>query len=50
MPTIALCGQKGGTGKTTIATNIAGEFIARGRRVLLVDAAASSTASAAASI
>lgn len=38
MPTIALCGQKGGTGKTTIATNIAGEFIARGRRVLLVDA------------
>jgi len=38
MPTIALCGQKGGTGKTTLATNIVGEFIARGRSVLLVDA------------
>ncbi len=38
MPTIAVCGQKGGTGKTTIATNVAGELVARGYRVLLVDA------------
>jgi chromosome partitioning protein len=35
---LALCGQKGGAGKTTIATNVIAELLARGRRVLLVDA------------
>lgn len=38
MPTVALCGQKGGTGKTTTALAIASELKARGRRVLVVDA------------
>ena len=36
--TIALCGQKGGAGKTTTATNLAAELVTRGSRVLLVDA------------
>lgn len=35
---ITLAGQKGGSGKTTIAVNIACELHARGSRVLLVDA------------
>lgn len=35
---IAIVGQKGGSGKTTIATNIASEWIERGQKVLLVDA------------
>lgn len=35
---IALCGQKGGTGKTTTAISIASELLARGHSVLLVDA------------
>jgi chromosome partitioning protein len=34
----AVAGQKGGAGKTTVAVNLAGEGIARGLRVLLVDA------------
>ncbi len=34
----ALCGQKGGSGKTTAAIAITGELLARGARVLLVDA------------
>lgn len=34
---IALCGQKGGSGKTTLAENISSELLARGHRVLLVD-------------
>lgn len=34
---ITLGGQKGGSGKTTTAMAIAGELVARGRRVLLVD-------------
>ena len=38
MLTIALCGQKGGAGKTTTATNLAAELVTRGSRVLLVDA------------
>lgn len=37
MLTIALCGQKGGTGKTTTATNLAAELVTRGSGVLLVD-------------
>ena len=35
---LALCGQKGGSGKTTAAVNRAAELVRRGRRVLLVDA------------
>lgn len=38
MGTIAFVGQKGGTGKTTTAICVAAESLARGRRVLLVDA------------
>ena len=38
MRTIAVMNQKGGTGKTTSAINIAGELTRRGRRVLLIDA------------
>jgi chromosome partitioning protein len=36
-PVIALCGQKGGTGKSTTAIAIAGEYHRRGLQVLLVD-------------
>jgi chromosome partitioning protein len=35
---IAVLGEKGGTGKTTLATNLAGMRAAAGRQVLLVDA------------
>jgi chromosome partitioning protein len=35
---VAFAGQKGGSGKTTTAISIACEELARGRRVLLVDA------------
>jgi chromosome partitioning protein len=38
MAIVAFCGQKGGTGKTTTAISVAAELLARGRRVLLVDA------------
>lgn len=41
---IAVAGQKGGTGKTTIAVNVAAELQARGQRVLLVDADPQGTA------
>ena len=34
---VAFGGQKGGAGKTTTATAVAAEWLARGRRVLLVD-------------
>ena len=38
MPVFVFAGQKGGTGKSTCATAVAAEFVARGRKVLLVDA------------
>ncbi len=41
---IALCGQKGGSGKTTVAISVAAELLARGHRVLLVDADPQGTA------
>lgn len=37
MRTILVANPKGGSGKTTIATNLAGYFATRGRRVLLLD-------------
>jgi chromosome partitioning protein len=35
---VAVLGEKGGTGKTTLATNLAGMRAAKGRDVLLIDA------------
>ena len=34
---VALVAEKGGTGKTTLATNLAGMRVTSGRRVLLID-------------
>jgi chromosome partitioning protein len=41
---IALTGQKGGVGKSTVAIALAAELVARGRSVLLVDADPQGTA------
>lgn len=35
---VALLNQKGGVGKTTLALHIAGEWVSRGHRVILIDA------------
>ena len=37
MSVYVFAGQKGGTGKTTLAVATAAELMARGRKVLLVD-------------
>ena len=37
MAIIAVCNQKGGCGKTTIAINLAQAFVADGSEVLLLD-------------
>lgn len=37
MPTICMCGRKGGPGKTSLAVSIASEFHTRGYRVCVVD-------------
>ena len=34
---VALLNQKGGVGKTTLATHIAGELALRGKQVILLD-------------
>lgn len=44
MYAIALAGQKGGSGKSTMAISLAAECLARGWRVLLVDADTQGTA------
>jgi chromosome partitioning protein len=38
MSMISLVKQKGGCGASTLAVNLSGEFAARGRRVVLLDA------------
>lgn len=44
MAVIAVCGIKGGVGKSTVAVGLAAEAVGRGRSVLLVDGDAQGTA------
>lgn len=44
MPIVAVIAEKGGSGKTTTAANVAAELAARGARALLVDADSQGTA------
>lgn len=37
VPALVITNRKGGAGKTTVSLNIAAEFAAKGRRILLVD-------------
>lgn len=38
MPIITIASQKGGSGKTTLATNLAAALVAAGERILVIDA------------
>src|SRR5262245_15786405 len=38
MPSLVVCSQKGGVGKTTLALNLSCAFAQRGHRTLLIDA------------
>jgi chromosome partitioning protein len=37
MTILGICGRKGGSGKTTLAVHLAGEFVRRGRAVVVAD-------------
>jgi chromosome partitioning protein len=37
VPVLVITNRKGGAGKTTVSVNVAAEFVAIGKRVLLID-------------